>query len=466
MFASGKSLALPKDPPARWSSRSKRRITFVTYALALGAAILVYTLTQSALALGAVLAVIVVVVARRVGAKNATGIFLLLMSVQWLAIALLRFNGFEQYEAVSALKEVILVVATGYFFYRTKRFQLTSADLLLAGALLLIFFEQIFYTDFKGLRDDWEWALPYLLGRVLTITPRTQEIWAKCAVWFCALLAIIGAWEIEVLGSFPRVLLLGITEGDTKLPAPFLANGYSGFRAASTMVSPLAFSALCMVALLLWWTYMKNPIPAALIGAGLALTLTRSAVFATFLGALIIGIRRREKGRIALFSAIALLGLIIAVPTLNLEQYLNITFTSGADTSTEGHQASIVEGFNRMLEYPLGTGAGTVGPRVVAANPDALDVESSYLTIAVEYGIAVGALYVGFLIACLWSLFKLHERIGYAGFAILLSFGILLAIGPLHLDIPLACWVWVPIGMGVARAAESSSTNSLAIGWA
>jgi len=433
-------------------------------ALFVGVGFLTYALTHSFLLLVLFLVGVVVAFGWYIGATNSIGIFLLLIPLQWLVIALLQFNGVAEYKLISALKELFLVGAILWALHRSSRLQLTLPDILLGAALLVVFFEQLFHTDMLGLRDDWEWVLPYALGRLLILTPAVQARWAKCAVWMCAVLAVIGIWEVQFLGSAPRLLLLNASQGDTRLPSAFLATGYAGFRAASTMVSPLSFSALCVVALVLWWTYMKNPIPAVLIAAGLTMTLTRSAVFAALVGVTVVAVRRRERGRIALFGALVFIGLLVAISTLDLQQYVKATVTSGADPSVVGHRTSLVRGVAAVLENPLGLGAGTVGPRKLVKNEDALHFESSYLAIAVEYGVVGGLLFAAFVLACLWYLLRLPDPAGFAAFSILLAFALLLAQGPLHLDMPLACWVWVPVGLGISRAAESMPVRSPGLG--
>jgi hypothetical protein len=425
------------------------------------AAGLAFALTGSILPAAAILAVSAAGAAWQLSTRTSVGIFLMLMPLQWLVIAVLQFAGVAQYQAISGMKEVILVAATLWFLSRSSRLRLTIPDAVLVSVLTLAIFEQIFHTDIKGLRDDWEWTIVYLLGRVLVLRPSTQALWAKAAVWMAAVLSLIGIWEVEYLGSAPRLLLLRTAYGDTRLPSAFTATGYSGLRAASTMASPLIFSGLCVVALVLWWIYMKNPIPAIIIGTGLTFTLTRSAFVAALVAVVVAGIRRREKIRLSALAAVVAVGLAIAIPTLDLSHFLNATLNFGADTSTLGHQTSIVHGFEVMLDHPLGIGAGTVGPRQVEKSSDALSIESSLLTIAIEYGIAGGALYAAFLIACLWSMWRLQEPVGYAGFSILLGYFLLLCVGPLHFDIPLGCWVWFAVGMAITRAAETGDIASI-----
>lgn len=421
-------------------------------ALSVGATLFALTHLIAILALLALVGI--AVVARRCDVQGLTGIFLLLIPLQWLVIALLQVSGVSQYELISAMKEVVLVATVIWFAYRAPGVRLTLPDIILGAMLMLVVIEQLFYTDIKAMRDDWEWALPYMLGRVLPLDAAMQAKWAKCAVWMCAVLSIVGGAEVLFLGPGFRLFLLSVVEGDLTLPPPFLADGYSGLRAASTMVSPLSFSALCMIALVLWWTYMNNPIPAAIIATGLVLTVTRSAFIATIAALLVIGIRRREPARTAMLIAFVAAAIAIAIPSLDLYRYLGNTFSPGADASLVGHADSVSAGIDRMLEYPMGTGAGTASPRKLASNASAFDIESTYLSFAVEYGMVVGVLFVGFIVFTLWRILRVKKPIGYAAFSILLGFSFLIAVGPLHQDITLGCWVWVPVGIAITSSCE------------
>jgi O-antigen ligase len=212
--------------------------------------------------------------------------------------------------------------------------------------------------------------------------------------------------------------------------------------------------------LVLWWIYMRNVFPAILIGAGLLATVTRSGVIAAVAGLVILGVRRRESARLAVFGCIAIVGLIIAIQALNLNHFLAATFTEGADTSRIGHVQTVNEGISALLDHPLGLGAGTIGQRRLVVDPHAMNPESSFIAIALEYGILTGLLYFGFFVSCLWSLYKVRRPLGDAAFSILLGYGVLLAVGPIHFDIPLACWVWIPVGMGVTRVGDLSQRRS------
>jgi hypothetical protein len=385
----------------------------------------------------------------------------LLMTVQYIVIALLQFYGVRQYKEISAIKDVILAAAPIWYLTQAKSIRFVAADGVILAALLYVVAGQIFHPELQGVRVDWEWVLPYFLGRLLVIGPSAQALWAKCAVWTCAVLSILGAWEVFVLGPEPRTLLVNATLGERRLDSTFFATGYTGLRAASTTVAPLSFAGFCMIGLFLWWVYMKNPLPALLVGAGLILTVTRSATAMFIVGVSVIALRRKERVRIIWLVAVACLGIGIAISTLDLDKFIKATFSSGADVSLQGHRQSVSQGITLMFDNPLGTGAGTVGPRTVLKSSTARNIESSYLTIAIEYGIVPGMLFAGFVLMCLWRLFKVRSPIGYAAFATLLGFALLLGVSAPNQDLPLGTWVWFLVGQGMTPSTGEGAPETV-----
>jgi hypothetical protein len=44
---------------------------------------------------------------------------------------------------------------------------------------------------------------------------------------------------------------------------------------------------------------------------------------------------------------------------------------------------------------------------------------------------------------------RARTQLGYAAVGILLGFGVVMMFAPLHLDFPLAVWIWFPVGLAV-----------------
>jgi len=131
---------------------------------------------------------------------------------------------------------------------------------------------------------DFAFIISYFVGRVTVLSTKQEQLWARCAVWIVGILSVLGLAEVFIFGEGPRTLLYLAIDSETEggqLTASFHATGFTGLREAATMVGPNGFGALCMVALVLWWVYCRNPLPAAMIAVGLICSVTRAAWLGT-----------------------------------------------------------------------------------------------------------------------------------------------------------------------------------------
>lgn len=148
-----------------------------------------------------------------------------------------------------------------------------------------------------------------------------------------------------------------------------------------------------------------------LIGAGLLLTQTRSAI----LGALVVALfafrpaaGRRSHWRIQL--AIVMAGLaIVAVP---------VAFSTGvakriegarnsSDNSTAGHVSGFWDGIHTIEHHPLGVGLGSsagIGQRSTSNVSDVVVPENAYLQIGIELGVLPMILFAALTLAWVHSL--------------------------------------------------------------
>ena len=60
------------------------------------------------------------------------------------------------------------------------------------------------HTVFDGtlfaLWTDFNFILPYLVGRVLILSEKQELLWARCAVWIAAVLSLLGLFEVFIFG--------------------------------------------------------------------------------------------------------------------------------------------------------------------------------------------------------------------------------------------------------------------------
>jgi len=208
-----------------------------------------------------------------------------------------------------------------------------------------------------------------------------------------------------------------------------------------------------MIALVLWWLYCRNPVPAIMVGAGLICSITRSAWLGTALALTLLAGMTKQWRRLAIYTGLGLAMFVASIPILGLSDYLYYSRT-GQETSAQLHQASIATGIELMGERPFGTGNRTVGARVVDVNANAVWVETTFLSFGAEYGIAAALCFLGFFLSAMRGAWRNQSQLGRATVAIMAGLGLMMTVLLLHMDRRFACWAWFPVGLAIRPAAE------------
>jgi hypothetical protein len=393
---------------------------------------------------------------------GSLGVVLAIMPFHFMAVMLGQFFGLPHVDLISGLtKEIPLLILAAILLWRNG-FRPTTADWFLACCLGVAVLRTAIGGTLSGLRNDFEFVLPYLAGRVTVLSCAQQKRWAIWAVWIAAVVSFAGVVEVYVLGPAPRRLLYALVSTDLvstssdRLPNAFYATGLDGLRAASTMIGPPSLAALCMIALILWWAYMRNPIPAAAVCLGLVFSLTRSAWIGLAVAICMIASRMKQSHRLAAYAAVALVGFIALIPVLGLSDYLSLS-RSGQDPSEQSHRENEASGVSYVYNHPFGAGAGGTGPVAAESNANALVIENTYLEFAAEYGAVSAMCFLGFLISATVNAWRYREPLGYAAFGILVGVGLMMAVLLMHEDFRLACWVWFPVGLLLRRKRVSGN---------
>ena len=332
------------------------------------------------------------------------------------------------------------------------------------GLLLLCFSLACIRFLFDGIAialfSDFNFIVAYLLGRLTVLTPEQEGRWANRGVWLIAILAMLGTLEVFFIGEAPRTLLyLTTTEGATdrgSLLATFHAEGFAGLRESATMFGPLQFAAICVVALIIWWVYSRNLVPALMVMVGLICSVTRSAWIGIGVAILFLAVVMNQRRRLAKYIAPGLLALLLLIPILGLTDYITLA-RSGTDASSEGHTQSIVKGFEFVLDNPMGVGPGNAGSYSTKSNVNGVFIEDTYMTLAAEYGILSALFFIGFITSALWLLLKNPSLSSFTAAGILVGFGTIMIFAPLHQDFPLASWIWFPVGYAIRKVSADES---------
>lgn len=396
---------------------------------------------------------------------TALGAVLALMSIYPIAFLLAKFFG-PPYIALFEGCDRVALLLLACILCRRYGVKLIAPDYLLLVCFALAVVRLAFGGSPINLLADFSFMIAYAAGRVVTLTAGQQRFWARCAVWIIAVLSVLGMIEVFIFGEGPRALLyLSVAPGftpDGTLDGRFFAESFAGLRESATMVSPPFFALLCMAALVIWWVYCRNPLPVAMITAGLICTVTRSAWFGTALAIPLLAIVMGQRKRFLLYAALALALFIASIPVVGLSDYLTKT-KSGEETSAQGHLETLVTGLVFVIGHPFGAGpgnyerpAGSIHERNIAFS--APWIESSYLMLASQYGVLTGACFIGFLISALRVVWSQRTPLGYAAVGILVGFSAAMMVAPQHQDFALASWIWFPVGLAVRSAGGASGS--------
>lgn len=386
------------------------------------------------------------------------GALLAFMPIDYIAIELGKFFRLPQMTLVSACTKEIPFLLLIFILWRRNGFKSAAPDWFLFAFCGLATGYTIFEGTWEALAIDLNFVIPYFLGRMMLLKEEQEQKWAIRAVWIVAVLAIIGLGEVFILGEGPRTALYLATDAmtlDGGLSASFHAMGFEGMREAATMVGPPSFGALCMIALILWWVYCRNPIPGAMIAVGLVCSVTRSAWLGAAVAIPVLAFIMHHTKRLILYAGVCLALFVASIPILGLADYVSLN-KSGQDLSAQAHENEIVEGLRYASEHPFGSGNAKVSALASLENKNATVFETTYPSIAAKYGIPSIFCFVGFLLSALKVAWRKKSSLGYAAIGILFGMATVMAVTlPLD-DRRLACWALFPVGLAVASSLSQS----------
>jgi hypothetical protein len=391
---------------------------------------------------------------------STLGIVLAFMPFDFMAIALGKFYGLPHMTLISVCDKELVLLLLAFLLWRRNGFKAAAPDWFLLAFFVLALVRTIFDGSLVNLALDLDFVIAYAIGRVAVLSTQQEEVWAKCAVWIAAVLSVLGMGEVFIFGEGPRTLLYLAIDSETEggaLTASFHGTGLTGLREAATMVGPNGFGALCMIALVIWWVYFRNPLPAVLVVAGLICSVTRSAWLGAAAAVVLLAVLMRQWKRFLSYTAVAVGLFALSIPVLGLSDYLFFTKT-GQDSSAEVHRDQIVDGLKYDVEHPFGSGNGKLSPMALKQEENATVFETTYPEIAAEYGIAPALAFVGFLLSAFYVVLRERSRLAYVALGILVGIGVVMIFTLPLIDRRLVCWALFPVGLAVRSAFANTAT--------
>ena len=447
-----------------------RRSTLLATAIAVvgGGLSAVFLGPPIGLAVTVLLALVVVTVLRPWLGVAVAGVFCLVNGLVTIAAAALDPTAAL---LIGASKDVVLATLLVLAF-ATGRIRRVRPELVIlvlafvtAGALAGVGTPNLEMAAY-GWRNDFA---PLLLA--IAVPAMVDRGAARRVAWTIAIGAQVAGLIAVVtwMAGLDWLYLIGRlpVSSPEEFPTSLFSSGSLRPRAFSPMSAPNEMALTMLVVLSIVWCLdgIRTRVRLALSALPL-LAIALSASRSGYLGVavlvtVLVYMHLHHRHRIASIVLAAVgLTLVVTAGAVFVGSQLRV----GGDSSVHGHAASVGEALTIIAEHPWGLGLGEVGPRAIRYNPDAVNVESFWLLLALEAGIVALLIYIAVLVRVvsltLWSSHTMARTASAAIAATLVSQLVL----PTLQDAAAAQSLWIAVGLGLV--ALRAHDAEIAPGWA
>jgi len=320
-----------------------------------------------------------------------------------------------------------------------------------------------------GLAMDLRYIVIFALGlMVARFAPKLRTLWLRRT----PRLLLIGGLVLATLGVLQVTIMplnflerFGYDKETTIAPYILIDDNERAPRAFATLRGPNDYGAYLILPLVVALAYLVKIRDKLLISlslvAGLGASASRSAWLAALaaVATIAVAVKQVSVKRIVLIgsaSIVLLLGLFVAavsVPSVRLAIFHSSPGDSSlTEGSTDAHWGATMGGIDRVIDDPMGCGAGCAGPASYYDDTPRIS-ENYYVQIAETYGVVGLALWVAIFTGVMVRLWKHDERLS----AVLFASGVgLSAIGFwLHVwaDDPISLTWWCLAGIVIGNLA-------------
>lgn len=399
--------------------------------------------------------------------KWTVGLILALLPFQPFVTEVAQISRVPFVEAVTALKELCMLVAM-LRLWKNRRWGWIEgcAFLSLGIAAIWLVYKPTTIAAF-GVKDDMEMFLPYLAGTVVLLDGSSVESWKRRAIAILSIVALLGVVEFVFIGPAPRLALMQI-EKESDIPSTMRAEGLDQYRAAGPLDSPVAMGELCAIGILLVISASgMNPIlrGASLIAlaGGMISAVSRSSFLGLAAG-LSFWLLRSQKRKGAILSLMLVTAMAVMFFSSSTASDFARATVSGQETSLQGHLETFRYAAGILASHPFGIGPGTVGIRAMTISGSAINVESAYLTLGVEYGVVVAVLFALFCAGVLRVCWGGETELCTLGGSIMATHAAIMIFVAAQIGFPSSSWVLFPAGVAVFSARAHAKPRHRGIG--
>lgn len=328
-----------------------------------------------------------------------------------------------------------------------------------------------------GLAMDLRYFVIFGLGYMLArYAPEIRTNWLKKAprllIMAGLMLATLGVLQVTVT---PLDLLthFGYNKNTTIAPYVLIDANPNAPRAFATMRGPNDYGAYLILPLVVVLAYLIKVRDKVLLGlavvAGIAVSASRSAWLAAMAAVVtnIVDAKRAISKRMVLLGSIGviaiLLSLVVAVsvPSVRLAVFHSSPGDSSlTEGSTDAHWKATANGIVRVIEDPVGCGAGCAGPASYYSKSPRIS-ENYYVQVAETYGFAGLVIWLTIFGLVLYRLWKHDEKLSTVLFASGIGYALIGFWLHVWSDDPLALTWWCLAGIVLGVSASKKTAKQL-----
>ena len=246
----------------------------------------------------------------------------------------------------------------------------------------------------------------YMLGRMFSLRIEQLNKFLYVLIIMGCVTSIFGVIQVQFLGAdfFSEVY------GVDKVAVAMTSFGYEKLRASSTFITPHEFGLyLILCFMFASYLYKMNKLTRqvffliiSLLLVGLLFSLSRSSIVILIICSGLYWVNDLKK--LFLFSIGCLFGAVVFVLMGAIENIVSVV--QGTDPSSMGRFRVFDEFMLHLMEYPFGSGMGTVGVVVRRFIPTAPQFEGELFNLIAMTSVVGGIIYLSILVMVLFKLLK------------------------------------------------------------
>jgi len=394
------------------------------------------------------------------------GLVLALLPFQPFVTEVAQIRGVPFVQAVTALKEFCMLIAVLRLWRNRRWGWIEGCGFLSLGVAAIWLVHNPTTNAALGVKDDLEMFLPYLAGTVVLLDGSSVDSWKRRAIAILSIVALLGVVEFVFIGPAPRLALMQI-EKESDIPSTLGAEGLDQYRAAGPLDSPIALGELCAIGILLVisasnMNLILRGASLMLLAGGMISAVSRSSFLGLAAG-LSFWLLRSQNRKGAILSLMLVTAMaVMFFSSSSASDFAKATVTR-QESSLEGHLGTFEYAAGILASHPFGIGPGTVGIRAMASSGSAINVESAYLTLGVEYGVIVAGLFALFCAGVLRICWRGGTELCTLGGSIMAAHAAIMIFVAAHVGFAGSSWVLFPAGAAVLSA--RAHTSPLARNW-